>query len=97
MAGAGDDEFTGIQNPSDALGILAQVADNDNHATKPRQSSQHLHYGHLDPQVAQRPPFQTPGVPPFLSLPAPQSGDIPYQLCIDGFLTTSKVKELVAR
>ena len=88
--------FERIQNPSDALGILAQVA--DNHPAPEQQSHltfQQPRFGPITPQNGQGLHFQSLAASPFPSMH--QEDVIPYQLCTDGLLTTSKVRELVSR
>jgi hypothetical protein len=100
--GPGDDgiAFAGIQNPSDALGILAQVADHDTQdpgmrGVQSRQSRQ-SHMSLDSPRTHHTPPsyhhLNNPGY-----LPLAQSDSIPYQLCNDGILTSWKIRELIAR
>lgn len=101
--GGPDDEgmaFARIQNPSDALGILAQVADHD--ISEPgmrRGPSRQFQQSHLSldsPTPHQSPPsFHNLNHPDYLPLPQPDS--IPYQLCSDGILTSWKIHELIAR
>jgi hypothetical protein len=101
--GPGDDgiAFAGIQNPSDALGILAQVADHDTHEPGmrgglSRQSQQQSHLNLDSPGPHQTPPsFHNLNNHGYLPLPQPDS--IPYQLCNDGILTSWKIQELIAR
>ncbi len=100
--GPGDDgiAFAGIQNPSDALGILAQVADHDTQDPRMRGDPPlHPHQSHLaldSPRPHPTPPsFHNLSNPAFLPLPQPDP--VPYQLCHDGVLTSWKIRELIAR
>jgi hypothetical protein len=100
--GPGDDgiAFAGIQNPSDALGILAQVADHDTNESVmrggPSRPSQQSHMNLDSPRQHPTPPsFHNLNNPGYL--PLPQQDSIPYQLCNDGVLTSWKIRELIAR
>jgi len=100
--GTGDDgiAFAGIQNPSDALGILAQVADHDTQEPGMRGGQSHQsHQSHLNLNSPRShptpPPLHNLNNSAFLSLPLPDT--IPYQLCNDGVLTAWKIRELIAR
>jgi hypothetical protein len=87
--------FERIQNPSDALGILAQVA--DNHPGQEHQGNLTFqpHFAHFSPQNDQGLPYQNIGGTPYTSMH--QEDVLPYRLCTDGLLTTGKVRELVSR
>lgn len=78
--------FAGLQNPSDALGILAQVADEN---LESRRNSLHAQ--------SHRSPFQQHHGNAVSYVTPPQADAIPYQLCTDGYLTTRKVHELLER
>jgi hypothetical protein len=96
----GDDgiAFAGIQNPSDALGILAQVADHDTQEPGMRGGvSLQARLSHGSPQVDASPSaFRSLGDAAGF-MPLPQADSIPYQLCSDGVLTSWKIRELIAR
>jgi hypothetical protein len=100
--GPGDDviAFAGIQNPSDALGILAQVADHDTQEPGmrggPSRQSRQSHLNLDSPRPQPTPPsFHNLTNSGFL--PLPQTDSIPFQLCNDGTLTSWRLRELIAR
>ncbi|KAJ9645762.1 hypothetical protein H2201_003655 [Coniosporium apollinis] len=81
-------QFPTLQNPSDALGILAQVAEEDNPTSSIQDRSSSQTQGRMI----------HPAIPRLQSTTsAPGSANLPYHLVENGSLTVSKVTELLQR